>query len=87
MSPQAAAPFDRRPAPEIITFDCYGTLVQWDEVLLCEIGITLAAQGVDAAGVSAILDSVSAQGRRLTGGGASPSLQGHPAHRFCRSVR
>jgi len=32
--------FSRAPAPRIITFDCYGTLVQWREVLLREIGIT-----------------------------------------------
>jgi len=26
--------FKLNPAPKIITFDCYGTLVQWHEVLL-----------------------------------------------------
>ncbi|MBP2300545.1 haloacid dehalogenase type II [Azospirillum picis] len=54
------------PAPKIITFDCYGTLVQWYEVLLREIGATLAAHDAPGASAPAILDSFSAQGRRLT---------------------
>ena len=54
------------PAPKVITFDCYGTLVQWYEVLLREIGATLATHGARGASASAILDSFSAQGRRLT---------------------
>ncbi len=54
------------PAPKVITFDCYGTLVQWYEVLLREIGATLAKHGASGASPSAILDSFSAQGRRLT---------------------
>lgn len=61
-----ASMFDLDPAPKIITFDCYGTLVQWFEVLLREIGVTLAAHGRDDALASTILDSFSAQGRRLT---------------------
>lgn len=52
--------------PTVITFDCYGTLVQWDEVLLCEIDTTLAAHGASHASASAILDRFSAHGRRLT---------------------
>jgi 2-haloacid dehalogenase len=51
------------PVPKVITFDCYGTLVQWHEVLLREIAATPAADGVSPA---AILESFSAQSRRLT---------------------
>jgi 2-haloacid dehalogenase len=58
--------FKLDPAPKIITFDCYGTLVQWYEVLLREIAATLAAYGRDEATAPEILDSFSAQGRRLT---------------------
>ena len=54
------------PAPRIITFDCYGTLVQWYEVLLREIAATLATHGRDEATAPAILKAFSAQGRRLT---------------------
>jgi 2-haloacid dehalogenase len=54
------------PAPKVITFDCYGTLVQWYEVLLREIAATLAARKRDEAEASSILDAFSAQGRRLT---------------------
>ncbi|SDD89962.1 haloacid dehalogenase type II [Belnapia rosea] len=58
--------FQLDPAPKVITFDCYGTLVQWYEVLLREVGATLAKHGASGAGASAILDSFSAEGRRLT---------------------
>jgi 2-haloacid dehalogenase len=58
--------FKLDPAPKVITFDCYGTLVQWHEVLLREIGATLAKHDTGGASASAILDSFSAQGRRLT---------------------
>src|SRR3569833_1300673 len=58
--------FKLDPAPKVITFDCYGTLVQWYEVLLREIGATLAEHDMRSASASAILDSFSAQGRRLT---------------------
>ena len=61
-----ASPFELDPVPKVITFDCYGTLVQWYEVLLREIGATLTAQGRDDVTASAVLDSFSAQGRRLT---------------------
>jgi len=33
--------FDLTPKPKVITFDCYGTLVRWYEVLLREIEVTL----------------------------------------------
>jgi 2-haloalkanoic acid dehalogenase type II len=58
--------FKLDPAAKVITFDCYGTLVQWYEVLLREIGATLAEHGENGVSASAILDSFSAQGRRLT---------------------
>jgi 2-haloalkanoic acid dehalogenase type II len=58
--------FQTDPAPKVITFDCYGTLVQWREVLLRQIAATLAAHGRDDEAASAILDAFSAQGRRLT---------------------
>ena len=32
--------------PKIITFDCYGMLVQWYEVLTREINVTLGKLGV-----------------------------------------
>jgi len=44
--PQPDAPiFKLDLAPKVITFDCYGTLVQWYEVLQGEIAATLAALG------------------------------------------
>ena len=64
--PPTTSTFKLDPAPKIITFDCYGTLVQWYEVLLREIAATLAAHGRDEATAPAILDAFSAQGRRLT---------------------
>ncbi|NTE89921.1 haloacid dehalogenase type II [Agrobacterium rubi] len=56
----------RDPPPKIITFDCYGTLVQWYEVLSREIDVTLARLGVTDVSATAITESFSAQGRRLT---------------------
>ena len=66
MSPANSSMFKLDPAPKFITFDCYGTLVQWYEVLLCEIATMLAAHGRNEALAPAILDAFSAQGRRLT---------------------
>ncbi|WP_262272908.1 haloacid dehalogenase type II [Microvirga yunnanensis] len=60
------AMFELDPTPKVITFDCYGTLVQWYEVLEHEIGAALARHEASGASASAILDSFSAQGRRLT---------------------
>ena len=57
--------FKLDPAPKIITFDCYGTLVQWYEVLLRELEAVLVAQGRDKAEASAILDTFSRHSRRL----------------------
>jgi len=44
-----ASMFKLDPVPKVITFDCYGTLVQWHDVLLREIAETLAAHGQDDA--------------------------------------
>lgn len=62
--PQQKFPLD--PRPKIITFDCYGTLVQWYEVLLQEIDVLLRAHDVGGKSASSILESFSAQGRALT---------------------
>jgi 2-haloalkanoic acid dehalogenase type II len=66
MSKEMTSMFNLAPPPKVITFDCYGTLVQWYEVLLREIDQTLSAHGATEADASAILDNFSAQGRRLT---------------------
>ncbi|WP_082510132.1 MULTISPECIES: haloacid dehalogenase type II [unclassified Rhizobium] len=58
--------FSLAPAPKVITFDCYGTLVQWYEVLLHEIGVLLAVHHAHDKSAPAILDSFSAEARRLT---------------------
>ena len=58
--------FTLDPVPKVITFDCYGTLVQWYEVLLREIGATLENHDASGISASAILDGFSAQARRLT---------------------
>ena len=57
--------FKLDPPPKVITFDCYGTLVQWYEVLLREIGAVLIAQGRDADEASGVLDTFSRHSRRL----------------------
>lgn len=57
--------FMLEPAPKIITFDCYGTLVQWYEVLLREIRLMLEDQGQDGSAASALLDTFSRHSRRL----------------------
>jgi len=59
--------FSLDPVPKVITFDCYGTLVQWYEVLTREVDATLQAHGAHGLRASAILDSFTAQGQRLTG--------------------
>ena len=66
MSNLDASPLLNGPVPKVITFDCYGTLVQWYEVLEREIGAVLATQGRDPAESLAILDTFSSHGRRLT---------------------
>ena len=58
--------FELEPAPKVITFDCYGTLVRWHEVLLGEIEAVLERHDANGASAPRILESFSAQGRRLT---------------------
>jgi 2-haloacid dehalogenase len=70
--------FSLQPAPKIISFDCYGTLVQWREVLLREIGRILSSRGRDdPAKASAILDSFS---------GISLGLTQEKPHRLYKSI-
>jgi hypothetical protein len=38
---RGTAMIDLDSKPKVITFDCYGTLVQWYEVLLHEIGVVI----------------------------------------------
>jgi len=58
--------FSRAPAPRIITFDCYGTLVQWREVLLHEIGRLLSSKAHGGTlQASEVLDTFSRHSRRL----------------------
>lgn len=59
------ATFTIDPPPKIITFDCYGTIVQWHEVLLREVSKTLGKQS-DSMNAPAVLESFSAHSRRLT---------------------
>lgn len=59
-------PFALQPVPKIITFDCYGTLVQWYEVLLQEVGRTLADHGRADIDASVVLDDFSTLAKRMT---------------------
>jgi len=55
------------PPAKVITFDCYGTLVQWREVLLRETGRILAFNGrVEPGEASAVLDTFSRLSLALT---------------------
>lgn len=54
------------PAPKVITFDCYGTLVNWHEVFLREIAAALSKHGHGDEKASAILERFSGHSRRLT---------------------
>lgn len=65
MPPTYASMFKLDPAPKVVTFDCYGTLVQWYEVLLREIGAVLLAHDRDTADASTVLDTFSRHSRRL----------------------
>lgn len=66
MSGTRSSTFNLNPVPKVITFDCYGTLVQWHEILLREISKTLATAGEAYASAPAILERFSDQSRRLT---------------------
>ncbi len=54
------------PPPKVITFDCYGTLVQWHEVLEHEVATTLRSRGKSDAAAYAIVNAFSLHSRRLT---------------------
>jgi 2-haloacid dehalogenase len=56
----------RAPTPQVITFDRYGTLVQWHEVLLREIDRLLVAKGeVGTLQAVELLNTCSRHSRRL----------------------
>jgi FMN phosphatase YigB (HAD superfamily) len=56
----------RAPTPQVITFDCYGTLVQWHEVLLREIeGLLLSKGDVGTLQAVEVLNTFSRHSRRL----------------------
>jgi 2-haloacid dehalogenase len=60
--------FQLAPVPKIITFDCYGTLVQWREVLLRGIGAILADRGRSDPGEAVlVLDRFAAYSKGLAG--------------------
>ena len=58
--------FDLNPVPKVITFDCYGTLVQWREVLLRELAESSTAEGRDPEEAVALLDTFSKVSHVLT---------------------
>jgi len=66
MHEPTAASFRLEPVPKIITFDCYGTLVQWYEVFVGEIGAVLARHQGHGVTALTILESFSAVSRSLT---------------------
>jgi 2-haloacid dehalogenase len=57
---------DINPVPKIITFDCYGTLVQWREVLVRELADMLREAGRDESESVAMLDTFSKFSHELT---------------------
>ncbi len=59
-------PFDLNPIPKVITFDCYGTLVRWYEVLLREIASTLTNYGRTDTDATVVLDDFSAIAKQMT---------------------
>lgn len=64
--PVSNADFPLNPTPKVITFDCYGTLVQWYEVLHRAIDALLADHEASEKSAVDILDSFSEIGRTLT---------------------
>lgn len=60
--------FTLEPAPKVISFDCYGTLVRWREVLHDSIGAVLARHGAQAIDPFDLLDTFSAHARKLEAG-------------------
>lgn len=62
---QSSEVFKLHPFPKVITFDCYGTLVQWYEVLGREIAAILKAHDADEKIALVVMDAFSAQSRLL----------------------
>jgi 2-haloacid dehalogenase len=59
MSPTSPSPLSGSPRPRWLTFDCYGTLIQWDEGLHAAVGEILEAKrakGVDVAKLIEVYD-------------------------------
>lgn len=50
---------------QVITFDFYGTLVQWHETLEIAFGEMLVRRGLPASGTASLLGDFAAEGRRL----------------------
>jgi 2-haloacid dehalogenase len=65
MPQPGASIFKLHPTPKVITFDCYGTLVQWYEVLLQAIGAVLVANDRNPEEAPGVLDTFSQHSRRL----------------------
>jgi 2-haloacid dehalogenase len=59
--------FSLNPVPKVISFDCYGTLVRWREVLHASIGAVLVRHG-SALDPFVLLDSYSAEAKPLQNG-------------------
>ncbi|HEY4254201.1 MAG TPA: haloacid dehalogenase type II [Roseomonas sp.] len=57
--------FSLDPVPKVISFDCYGTLVRWREVLHEAIGAVLARRGAAALEPFDVLDTFTTHARRL----------------------
>lgn len=58
--------FDRKPAPKVIIFDCYGTLVEWYEVLTEKVGLIVEKSGSDTLAALTVINRFSEHSRRLT---------------------
>ena len=65
------------PRPKWITFDCYGTLVQWHRALHAAVRTILADHGTDAALASDIVDRLRT---------ASTARQQYPAYRDYQTI-
>jgi 2-haloalkanoic acid dehalogenase type II len=53
------------PGKSVVTFDFYGTLVQWHETLEIAFREMLVRRGLPASGTAALLNDFAAEGRRL----------------------
>lgn len=57
--------FRHQPAPKIITFDCYGTLVEWREVLREAVLAVLERRGAGGTDARLVLDAFSTHAHRM----------------------